>query len=217
MDDQTAEPDPVAVESGSPGIIAIGASAGGLEALKEFFAAVQPALGFAYVVVTHMQRDHVSHMAELLSGAGLLRATEAVDGERVEGNRIYVIPPAAAISIDAGRLIVSHIDKRPPMPKPIDFFMESLAADAGPRAAGIVLSGTDHDGSIGLRAIKAAGGLTLVQKPATAQYPGMPNSAIDAGVADLVREPRLMPEALRDYFHSARELVEHDGHQRGWR
>ena len=206
MDDQTTAHPDVDIEAGSPNIIAIGASAGGLEALKEFFAAVEPALGFAYVVVTHMQRDHVSHMSELLSRAGPLAATEAVDGDDIQGNRIYVIPPAASISVDAGKLVVSPVEKRPLMPKPIDYFMESLAADAGPRAAGIVLSGTNHDGSIGLRAIKAAGGLTLVQKPASAQYPGMPNSAIEAGVADLVLEPRRMPEALRDYFHSAKEL-----------
>src|SRR5579862_6892206 len=83
-------------------VVAVGASAGGLEALKEFFGATQSSADFAYVVVTHMQRDHVSHMAELLSRAGSLLATEAVDGELISGNQIYVIPPGTLMSIQDG-------------------------------------------------------------------------------------------------------------------
>lgn len=193
-----------------PNIVAVGASAGGLDALKEFFGAVQSGGDFAYVVVTHMQRDHVSHMAELLSRAGGLDASEAVDGETVRGNRIYVIPPGAALGIQGGKLLVTPVATRPTAPKPIDFFMDALAEDAGARGAGIVLSGTDHDGSIGLRAIKAAGGLTLVQTPATAQYPGMPDSAIETGAVDLVLEPRHMPAALREYFQVALKVAQNE-------
>ncbi len=198
MGDRTDGLGEAGLPPGPPCIVAIGASAGGLEALKEFFGAVQSSAEFAYVVVTHMQRDQSSHMAELLTRAGTLRATEAIDGEEVVGNRIYVIPPGAMLGIEDGRLVVTYLASRPQMPKPIDHFMQALASDAGGRSIGIVLSGTDHDGTIGSRAIKTAGGFTLAQAPGSAQYPGMPDSVIDAGVTDLVLEPRHMPAALRD-------------------
>ena len=190
-----------------PTIVAIGASAGGLEPLKEFFGATVASARFAFVVITHLPAQHVSHLPELLDRVGPLRVSQALDGEQLIGGRVYTNPPGTLMSIRGGTI---SLDARPAGPttrKPIDYFMAALAEDIGDRSVGIVLSGTDHDGSAGLKAIKAAGGLTLVQSPGTAQFSSMPDSAIDTGTADQVLAPKDMPAALHEYFaHVPRDL-----------
>lgn len=184
-----------------PVIVAIGSSAGGLEALRAFFGAARVQPSVAFVVVTHLPARHLSNLAELLARAGEWPSTEAIDGEVVRGGRVYVMPPGRLISLRMGTIAFEpEMPERQPAPKPIDFFMQSLAEEAAGRSIGIVLSGTDHDGTLGLKAIKSAGGMTLVQTPGTAEFPGMPQSAIAAGVADRVLAPDHMPAALWEWL-----------------
>jgi two-component system CheB/CheR fusion protein len=181
--------------------VAVGASAGGLAPLRELFAAgnVDPRL--AFIVITHLPAHHVSHLAELLAQAGPLPAVEAKAGQRLEGGHIYVMPPGKMMGLRGGCIFFEAAPPvRPPAPKPIDFFMASLAGTMHERSVGIVLSGTDHDGTVGLKAIKAAGGLTLVQTPLSAEFPSMPQSAINAGTADLVVLPSAMASALSKFL-----------------
>lgn len=191
--------------------VAVGASAGGLEALRELFAAAAADPQLAYIVVTHLPLNHVSHLADLLGRAGSLPTSDAANDQRLEGGRVYVMPPGKLMRLHQGRVFFDEVppDVRP-APKPIDFFMASMAEDAGDRCVGVVLSGTDHDGTVGLKAIQAVGGLAIVQSPATAEYPDMPNSAIGAGAADLVLNPAAVPSALSDFLgaqNAQRELM----------
>jgi two-component system CheB/CheR fusion protein len=177
-------------------VVAIGASAGGLDAMKAFFAVATPDPSVAYVVVTHLPARHASHLAELLDAVGAVRARSATDGEPVVGGRTYVAPPGVRLRLSGGRLAVERIDGDTPASKPIDQFMLSVAEEAGEHGVGIVLSGTDHDGTIGLKAIRAAGGLAYVQRPDTAQFDGMPRSALEARAVDRALAPSEMPGML---------------------
>ena len=187
--------------SAEPTVVAIGASAGGLPALREFFGATTDDPRIAYVVVTHLPAHHDSHLADLLGRTGVLPATELADGDPLVGGRLHVMPPAKLMALRGGVVRFElPTPGRSPAPKPIDFFMASLAEQLPDRCIGIVLSGTDHDGTLGLKAIKAAGGLTMVQTPDTAEYAGMPQSAITAGVVDRILPPHEMPAALAQYL-----------------
>ncbi len=189
-------------------IVAVGASAGGLEALQGLFGAVSLESGLAFVVVTHLAPHHASHMAELLGRVSALPVAEAVDGEPVEADHVYVIPPNRLMGIRGGVLHMEPAAPRPGILRAIDHFMCALAEDQQERCAGIVLSGADHDGTVGLKEIKAIGGLTLVQDPQTASFPSMPRSAIAAGVADQVLPVEQMGRALLDYLACARAALD---------
>jgi two-component system CheB/CheR fusion protein len=179
-------------------LVGLGASAGGLAALKAFFAAAVPDPRIAYLVVTHLPARSVSHLAELLATAGPVPAEQVDAPVTIEGGRAYVAPPGRLLLCRGDRLELGIPPERPPAPRSIDLMMLSLADEAAERAVGIVLSGTDHDGTIGLKAIRAAGGLAYVQRPDTAQFESMPRSAMEAGTVDRVLAPEEMPAALRD-------------------
>ncbi len=185
-------------------VVALGASAGGLEALRAFFGAVRPHPAIAYVVVTHLPTSHASHLDDLLGRIAALPVTQAVDGQPVEADHIYLNTPGTLLGIRSGRLTLEAAGARAlpsqPVPMPIDHFMAELADDLGAHSVGIVLSGTGHDGTAGLRAIRSADGLALVQSPDTAEFSGMPASAITAGVGDRVLAAQDMPAALLDYL-----------------
>lgn len=180
-------------------VAALGASAGGLEACKRLLAGVPDDQGIAVVVVTHLDPDQQSHIADFLGRVTSATVRQAVDGERVEGNHVYVIAPATSLTIHEGTLRVTGQERPRYRTRPIDDFFSALAADQGERAVGIVLSGTGNDGAAGLEAIHAAGGLCLVQDPATAEYDGMPTAAVHTGVADAVLPPEAMAEALLEF------------------
>jgi len=188
--------------SGSLTLVALGASAGGLEALKAFFGAVRADPGVAYVVITHLPASHKSHLDELLGRVARVPVTQAQSGQPVQGGHVYLSAPGMTLGIQGGCLTLDAAAPQGPssMAMPIDHFMTDLAEDFGEDAVGIVLSGTAHDGTAGLKAIREAGGLTLVQSPETAEFPGMPNSAIAAGMADQVLAVQDMPAALSDYL-----------------
>jgi two-component system, chemotaxis family, CheB/CheR fusion protein len=191
----SSPPDPAASRRAFP-VVGIGASAGGLEAFKKFFAALPATSGMAFVAVPHLDPTHKSLMVELLARQTTMPVREATQGLAVEPNTIYVIPPGQYLAIHDGRLELTTPDKGRGQPPAIDFFFRSLAADQQERAIGIVLSGTSSQGTQGLKEIKAVGGMVMVQEPSSAEYEQMPRSAIAAGVADYVLPPAAMPAAL---------------------
>jgi two-component system CheB/CheR fusion protein len=186
--DADAGPDGVEVAAFS--IVGVGASAGGLKAFSEFFAAMPEDPGMAFVLVQHLAPNHESELAELLQNHTPLHVVQVTDGVEAAPGGVYVIPPGKALSIQGGALRLAE----PPLPHglraSIDGFFRSLAADQGARAVGVVLSGTGSDGALGLKLLKEAGALTAAQDPADAEYDGMPRSAIDTGLVDVVLPAR---------------------------
>jgi two-component system CheB/CheR fusion protein len=176
-------------------IVGIGASAGGLESLEQFFGAMPSDTGMAFIVVQHLSPDFKTLMAELLARYSDLPITLAVHGELVEPNHVYLLPPGKELEITAGKLALSAKEPRT-LPQPIDVFFRSLAADAGPRAVAIVLSGSGSDGSHGIVAVKAAGGAVLAESTDTAHFDGMPASAAATGVVDFVGAPHELASHL---------------------
>ncbi|MEO7478748.1 MAG: chemotaxis protein CheB [Lysobacteraceae bacterium] len=174
----------------------IGASAGGLSALEELLAKVPPKSGMAYVVVQHLDPTQPALLAELLQRVTSLAVREVIPDMRVEADCVYVIPPNAELSVVRGVLHVAKPIEPRGMRLPINVLFSSLARDQGSAAVGVVLSGMGSDGTLGLQAIKAVGGLTVVQEPASAQFDPMPRSAIAAGVADIVAVPADMPARI---------------------
>ena len=189
-------------------IVGIGASAGGLEAMEEFFRHMPPSSGMAFVVVSHQHAGHVSLLPGLLGKCTAMPMVEATDGITVEPDHVYLAPGGTNLAILHGTL---HLMEPPPqerVPLPIDYFFRSLAEDQKQRAAGVVLSGTGSDGSFGLRAIKAESGMTIAQDPQSARYQGMPRCAIAAGVVDVVESADQMSEPLLAYARSLTKPIQ---------
>jgi len=169
--------------------VGIGASAGGLEALRDFFDHMSTETDAAFIVVQHLSPDFESLMDELLSRNTNMSVENVVHGVEVKANRIYLIPPKKNITLVAGSLYLSEQIRKGGVNLPIDHFFQSLAADAKHRAVGIVLSGTGSDGSRGIKAIKEAGGLILVQDRESSKFDGMPYNAAQTGTADFILPP----------------------------
>ena len=183
-----------------PSIVGLGASAGGLDALSVFFRHLPVDTGMAFVLVSHLDPSHASILSEILQRTTTMPVVEVTDRMTVAANQVHVIPPNRDMTLHQGTLHLSLPEQPHGQRLPIDTFFLSLAQECGASAIGIVLSGTGSDGTLGLRAIVAAGGIGLVQDPATAQYDGMPSSAINAGVATHVVAPELMPDALQAHI-----------------
>jgi two-component system, chemotaxis family, CheB/CheR fusion protein len=170
-------------------IVGIGASAGGFEALEQFLSHVPAKSGLAFVIIPHLDPNQKALMAELLQRCTDMPVSQVRDGERPEPDRVYIIPPNKDMSILRG---VLHLFE-PVAPRglrlPIDLFFRALAEDQRERSIGVVLSGMGTDGTLGVRAIKEAQGVVLVQDPSTARFDSMPRSALDSGVVDLVAAP----------------------------
>lgn len=180
-------------------IVAIGASAGGLAALKTFMQSLPKKTGMAFVIIQHLDPTHKSMMSDILGKETSLSVTDAKHNLKVTPDHIYVIPPDKYLTIEGGKLKLSKPEDRRGSRRAIDHFFRSLASDCGDRCAGIILSGSGSDGTAGLRAVKAAGGLSLVQTPETAQHHNMPQSAIDADVVDKVVKVEEMFDLLKQY------------------
>lgn len=181
-------------------IVGVGASAGGLEALGKLFANMPTDSGLSFVVVQHLSPDYKSFMVELLSKRTTIPVLRAEDGLEVKPNCIYLIPPKKNLKIFQGRLQLVDPDMSRGFNLPIDVFFRSLAEEKQHQAIGIVLSGTGSDGTMGIRAIKDLGGMVMVQSEATAQFDGMPRSAIGTGLADSILPPDEMPKQLVTYL-----------------
>lgn len=169
-------------------LVGIGASAGGADAFIRLFKELPADTGMAYIAAPHMALDQKSHLPDILRRQTHMEVSEIRDGARPEPNRVYVLPPGVRVSMRRGAFrlektganLASH---------PIDFFFQSLAADQKNRAIGVVLSGMDSDGTLGLRAIKGEGGIAIVQAPETARFPEMPRSSISGDNIDFILPP----------------------------
>jgi two-component system CheB/CheR fusion protein len=201
--DSTAESKRVARPEPSH-VVGIGASAGGLAALESFFDNLPGKTGMAFVVVQHLSPDFKSLMDELLARHTALPIHLVQDQMLVEADHVYLIPPKMEMIISGGRLLLSERGPQPELNLPIDVFFRSLARDCGARAVAIVLSGGGTDGSRGIRDVRDAGGLVIVQDTGSAQFDGMPKTAAEAGVAHWVPAPQDMPHVLAE--HVARRV-----------
>jgi two-component system CheB/CheR fusion protein len=168
------------------GVVAIGASAGGLQAYTELLEVLPATTGMTFVIVQHLAAGHESFLATLLGRITSMPVIEARDGLRLEANSIYVIPPNRTMVVDDGHLTLR--EREPGIHLSVDIFFKALALSHGSRAVGVVLSGTGSDGMKGIEAIKTSGGTTFAQDQ-SAQQSGMPNSAISTGCVDFVLSP----------------------------
>ncbi len=205
-----AEPSRVPAPRSFP-VAAIGASAGGLAAFNALLRALPARSGMAFVLIQHLEPSHESALTALLSKATSMPVVEVSDGMPVEPDHVYVIPPNRNMAIHAGLLRLAPRSEHAGLRHPIDDFSVALAEEQGSGAIGVVLSGTGSDGTYGLKAIKAAGGVTFAQDPKTAQWPGMPTNAIAAGSVDFVLSPkRIAAELARiarhPYVAEAKEI-----------
>jgi two-component system CheB/CheR fusion protein len=183
-------------------IIGVGASAGGLEAFALLLEHLPSNTGMAFVLVQHLDPTHESQLTEILSRKSAMPVCEVHGATPVETDHVYVIPPGRNLTIADGILQTVPRPETGARNMPIDGFLQALAKDRQNVAFGIILSGTASDGTLGARAIKAEGGITFAQEPASAKFDGMPRSAIASGTIDFV----LSPEGI------ARQLVELSRH-----
>lgn len=174
-------------DSGFP-IVGIGASAGGIDAFRAFFEHMPPACGMAFVMILHLPAHRKSMLREILSRWTPMQVLEGADGTLLEPNCVYVPPPHAVVTLAGRRLVVQTADEDEKVSRPIDAFFDALASSLGEQSAGIILSGTGSDGALGLKAIKACGGLTLAQGSdgSGPQYAEMPSGAIATGSVDVI-------------------------------
>jgi two-component system CheB/CheR fusion protein len=177
-------------------IVAIGASAGGLESLERFFSRLPPDTGMAFVVLQHLSPDFKSLMDELLGRRTSMVIRQAEHEAVVEPNVLYLLPPMKEMIIQKRRLLLSDRDPRHGLALPIDHFFRSLAQDVGDRGIAVVLSGTGSDGSRGIQDVRRAGGVVFCESPDTAQFNGMPLSAIGTGAVDQVLAPEDIADAI---------------------
>jgi two-component system CheB/CheR fusion protein len=189
---------PLAPSASGVRVVGLGASAGGLDPLQRFLSGVPPGSGLAYVVVQHMDPTHKALLGELLQRSTAMPVHEATQAQRIEPDAVYVIPPNSEITVMSGALHLAQPSQPRGQRLPIDVLLSSLARELGERAIGVVLSGMGSDGSKGLAAIKARGGLTLAQQPESAQFDSMPRSAIGAGCVDIIALPADMPSRILD-------------------
>ncbi|WP_433970216.1 chemotaxis protein CheB [Tunturiibacter gelidiferens] len=192
---QVKRPPPKSVSPDIP-VVAIGASAGGLEALTAILRALPTDIALAFILIQHLDPKRRSILPELLSRATKIPVLEAIDAMRIESNRVYVMPSNVDISITDGHfgLMPRVIDRKQHLP--IDIFMRSLAEVRKSQAIGVILSGTASDGTAGVEAIRAEGGVTFAQDPETAKFDGMPRSAIKSGCIDFVLSPEKIAAEL---------------------
>ncbi|MCC6231582.1 MAG: PAS domain S-box protein [Verrucomicrobiales bacterium] len=180
-------------------IVGIGASAGGLEALERMLKGMPVDTGMAFVIIQHLSPHFESLMSELLARHTKMPIIPVMEATQIRANSIYLLPPRKEMIMAAGRLVVHERPTTQQLIMPINVFFRSLAREAKDRSIAIVLSGTGTDGSAGLMDIHDVNGLVIVQSEESAKFDGMPRSAIDTGLADLVLAPEEMPGALKDY------------------
>ena len=190
-----------AMVNGSFPIVAIGASAGGLEAYKEFFLALPLDTGMAFVLIQHLDPSHESMLTGIIAKTTTMPVEEVKSGVTIRPNRVYVIPPNALMALAGSVFQLSPRGKAPDRHLAVNFFMHSVAQERKSGAIAIVLSGTGADGTAGMEDVKAEGGITFARDPATAKYDGMPRSVIDSGCADFILAPKDMAKELRRIQH----------------
>ena len=190
-----APPGNDAVEEPFP-VVALGASAGGLEALQDFFDHMPPDSGMAFMVIQHLNPKGKSMLGAILQKHTQMKVLDAEDEMKVQPNLVYLNPAGKDVGIFNGVFQLTDPVKIRGISLPIDHFLRSLARDLGEKALCVILSGTGSDGTLGLKAIKEWGGMTIVQDPESAKYDGMPRSAIEAGFADHILPVQRIPQEL---------------------
>lgn len=190
-------------------VVGVGASAGGLEVLQQFFNAMPRISGCAFVVVQHLSPDHRSMLPEILGKQTKMPVIQARNEMKVLPNHVYLIPPRNNMILRDGHLHLSEYDTTQ-VNHPIDIFFDSLANEMRERGVAVVLSGTGSDGTRGIKAVKEAGGLVIVQDPTTAKFDGMPRSAIGTGLADFVLAPRQIVEEILNFSQHPSVLIAND-------
>lgn len=191
-------------------LIAVGASAGGLEALKAFFSNLPDNDQNSYIVIQHLSPDYKSMMGELLAKTAKLPIEQITDNSEVEPSKIYLIPPVNNLTIEDGILHLSEKPKNQKLNLPIDLFLDSLADYKKDRAIAVILSGTGSDGTRGIKAIKEADGMVMVQDPEQAKFDGMPKSAINSGMVDYILPVEEMGSEI-NRFIEASEAIQLNG------
>ncbi|RYD57842.1 MAG: PAS domain S-box protein [Sphingobacteriales bacterium] len=183
-------------------IIAIGASAGGLEVIHDFFDNMTESDNLSFVIIQHLSPDYKSLLVELVSKHTDMQVFEATDGIKVDRRCIYVIPPRKTMKISDGHLRLTDKETTDKGPNTaIDIFLHSLAQDKKEKAIAVILSGTGTDGTRGIETIKDCGGLVIVQDPDSARFDGMPRSAIASGLVDMILTPEQIPGEIINYIH----------------
>lgn len=188
-------------------VVAIGASAGGLNAIQTLFDSISETTGYAFIIVQHLSSDYKSLMPELLAKHTNMKIYTAQDKQKIEPNCIYLNQNAKNLKIKGDQLFLIDKDPTVNLDLPIDLFFHSLGEAYGVDSVGIILSGTGLDGSRGLRTIKEKGGLILVQSPESSQFDGMPNSAIASGMVDFIMNPSEIGKTLQSYSGSKVALL----------
>ena len=188
-------------------IVGIGASAGGIQALQTFFEAIPADTGAAFVVVLHLDPEHRSDLPSILASRTPMTVMQVQDCIAIEPNHVYVIPPNRQLSVSDGALATCEFKEPRGKRAPIDAFFRSLAGRLGDGFA-VVLTGAGADGTAGIKAIKEAGGLILVQDPNETEYPSMPRSAIATGCADEILPLRALAERLTAFIRTKRHIYE---------
>ena len=188
------------MDSGKFPIVGIGASAGGISALEDFFNNMPPDAGVAFVIIMHLDPNNRDMLPEILQRATPMPVIQVTDGMRVEPDRVYVIPPNKEIAIMNGTLLLTEPVKKRGVRMAIDHFLESLAKDQRGNAICIILSGLGSDGTIGLKMVMENFGMVIVQDPNTAEFTSMPESAIKPEFVDYILPPAKMPRHLLNYI-----------------
>jgi two-component system, chemotaxis family, CheB/CheR fusion protein len=181
-------------------VVGIGSSAGGLDALEKFFGNMPDNSGMAFIVVSHLDPNHVSIMPELIQKSTRMKIFQAQDGMKVEPNKVYVAPANRDLAILHGTIQLIEPPEAHGFRLPIDFFFKSLSADLGEKAICIILSGMASDGTAGLKSIKSELGMVMAQEPKSAKFDGMPSSAIKTGLVDYILPPEEMPAQLINFI-----------------
>lgn len=181
-----------------PMVVGIGASAGGLEALQQFFSCIPGNTGLIFIIIQHLSPDYKSLMAEILGKHTSMMVLQAESEMEVEPDTVYLIPPKKNMTIENGRLLLTDY-VHGSINHPIDIFFNSLAEERRDRALAVILSGTGSDGTNGIKAIKEHGGFVLVQEPTSAKFDGMPRNAINTGLADAILPPGQLAEEILTY------------------
>jgi two-component system CheB/CheR fusion protein len=187
-------------------IAAVAGSAGSLASLKEFFDHT-PSDGITYVIVQHLPKEYKSQLNLILKRHSALDVLDVFDGAEIEPDRIYVAPASKYMTIQRQRFVLQ--DRNEPINRSMDIFLTSVAANYGRHAVGVLLSGMDSDGLLGIKKIKEMGGLTIAQSPATCQYPELPAKAIRAGHIQYVLDSKDMAACILRYTARAGSGMKH--------
>src|SRR5437763_4274112 len=177
-------------------IVGLGASAGGVQALRDFFSHVPADTNMAYVVILHLSPDHDSQLAAVLQSASLLPVTKVERRTRVKPDHVYVIPPNKSLEIKDRHIDVLNMTSHDVRRAPVDILFRTLAQSHGPRAVSVVLSGTGANGSMGMKRVKEMGGLCIVQDPKEAEYDDMPAHSLATGLVDYVLPVAQIPAQI---------------------